>query len=547
MNLVLIGHVLAQEELLTGIEIHIDGNFEAKKNFADTLARRNWIDERLIDFWSQGYLFSGLDSITQKAIYLYKGRKLKGTVEKVLIFNDNRGGYDTLEEMHKRQFSVVSRGVLRNFINHGYPFARISLDSVSIFHEKYEAFISVRQGPKIVYDSIALISKVGINRSFLANALEVHKGTPFSEKAYLEIPEKIERISFLELNKRPDVGFSNGKATIYLDLKQNSTNSFEGVLGLLPNQAAENQIVITGYIDLMLSNLFHSGKALNFTWNRFADQSQSLDIFYHHPYFLSSKIFLDAGFNLVKQDTSFLTQTWKAGIGSYLSNDLTILFNYQKINGNLIQPAPANLRQGFADYRTNLYAVGLQHPLYEQYFRLRKGVRFFSRFSLGDKNIEINSAIPSENYDSLDRQTLFLKLEGGFKYQLILNKGTTIFHSLTGGSLMNDEILNNELVRLGGLRTVRGFNENFFFAQHYALSRLELRQYFEQLSYFMVFYDQLLYSQNDIWDYPSGFGAGLALQTSNGLFSFALALGTSEQIPLNVSNIKIHLGYISRF
>lgn len=168
-------------------------------------------------------------------------------------------------------------------------------------------------------------------------------------------------------------------------------------------------------------------------------------------------------------------------------------------------------------------------------------------FTIGEKRISANPAIPSESYDTLQKQTLLVSLQGGLSYQIIVNKRTALYQDISAGTYFNDEVLKNELNRLGGLRSIRGFNENFFFAQHYTLSRLELRQYFERQSYFLIFYDQLIYAQRKAWDYPRGFGTGLALQTSNGLFSFALAMGASKEVPLNIANMKIHLGYISRF
>ena len=44
-----------------------------------------------------------------------------------------------------------------------------------------------------------------------------------------------------------------------------------------------------------------------------------------------------------------------------------------------------------------------------------------------------------------------------------------------------------------------------------------------------------------------GFGLGLNLNTSNGLFTFATAVGRADDISLDFTNIKVHIGYSSRF
>ncbi len=133
------------------------------------------------------------------------------------------------------------------------------------------------------------------------------------------------------------------------------------------------------------------------------------------------------------------------------------------------------------------------------------------------------------------------------QWQQILAGKTTLFLGYNMGLYENAQILRNELYRMGGLKSLRGFNENFFFAQNYFLSRLELRQYFEQSSFLFLFYDQLIFNVFEQWNQPLGLGAGLSLNTNNGLFSFAFALGSSSDIPFDINNTKIHLGYTSRF
>ena len=48
-------------------------------------------------------------------------------------------------------------------------------------------------------------------------------------------------------------------------------------------------------------------------------------------------------------------------------------------------------------------------------------------------------------------------------------------------------------------------------------------------------------------EWPVGLGTGLSLETNSGVFSFAMALGRTKEIPWDISNAKIHFGYISQF
>ncbi len=121
------------------------------------------------------------------------------------------------------------------------------------------------------------------------------------------------------------------------------------------------------------------------------------------------------------------------------------------------------------------------------------------------------------------------------------------FHHLSARLVQNSELLTNELYRSGGLSSIRGFNEKFFFADRYISSRMEFRSFFEDRSYLYVLYDQLFYGRNNFGENPFGIGIGFALATSSGQFSFVLAAGKSKSQKIDFSGIKAHFGYVSRF
>src|SRR5690606_1842929 len=114
-----------------------------------------------------------------------------------------------------------------------------------------------------------------------------------------------------------------------------------------------------------------------------------------------------------------------------------------------------------------------------------------------------------------------------------------------------EHLFYNDLWRIGGLHSLRGFNEKFFFAASYALSNLELRLLFdrqqEEHSYLFIFYDQAYMVRESYSDYPLGIGAGISLVTNSGIFNLAYALRNAKGQPMDLSVSKIHFGYIGRF
>ena len=123
---------------------------------------------------------------------------------------------------------------------------------------------------------------------------------------------------------------------------------------------------------------------------------------------------------------------------------------------------------------------------------------------------------------------------------------------LRGESLVNPRLFTNDLFRLGGLNSLRGFNENQFYTSSYAVATAEFRQFVGADSYVFLFADQA-YTRFDATDapggpdQPTGLGAGLSFRTAAGLFQFVYSVGRSNEQAFELRTSKIHFGLTSRF
>lgn len=514
--------------------IFVDGEANSLQVFSDTVQLANHLRNLQLKWINQGRYFTGLDSIvtTEKThfIYLHKGGLIKSFIS----------GNRWVSPSKK-----LAR-VLASFTNHGYPFASVSIDSMSLEDGLLVGDLKVEPGPEINYDTAFFFNEVKTNRSYLYHLLDITPGSVYSERGYRRLKEKVGRSAFLSLNREPDLSFTGDRATIYLDIQEDVTNSFQGVVGLQQVEAGRTSAV--GSIELDIQNLFRSGKHLMFAWERFAEESQRVELFFKYPFFLDSKISPSFRFELFKQDTTFLTRVFGLGITTFIAPKIELTLEYEQTTGTLLStsvPTLASLE--LADFKRPLYTIKLAqgHPnalgKYGDYLMWN-----FSA-SAGRKLIAKNAALPDTYYDSLERESDFFRIEGLLAYQLTVFKRQALYHQLSGAVLSNEELLQNERYRLGGLNTLRGFNEKFFFVDEYMLSRMEFRSFFEDRSYVYFAYDQMITTDDGRMQYPLGLGLGFALETSSGQFSFALALGQSENQPFSFSTMKAHFGYISRF
>jgi hemolysin activation/secretion protein len=125
-----------------------------------------------------------------------------------------------------------------------------------------------------------------------------------------------------------------------------------------------------------------------------------------------------------------------------------------------------------------------------------------------------------------------------------------MWFKVSRGFIQNENLLLNDLFRLGGLKTIRGFNENFFYAISFGYISLEQHLFSGENLFLMAFVEAGIlensYFASSI-DRPISFGAGLNLETGSGLFRFIYGLGRSNLQPLEFSYSRTHFGYLARF
>ena len=171
--------------------------------------------------------------------------------------------------------------------------------------------------------------------------------------------------------------------------------------------------------------------------------------------------------------------------------------------------------------------------------------------AFGRKTILKNAGFDDSVYEGVDFETIQFTTEDAVSGLLQFKNAYFLYSKISGGLMINERLFHNDLYRLGGLNSIRGFNENFFYASRYLLGTLEFRMYFNSISSLFAFYDQsyVYYNLEDSQfnDTPFGIGLGMNIESGNGLFTLVYALGQTQEQPLDFRLSKIHFGYISAF
>jgi outer membrane protein assembly factor BamA len=106
------------------------------------------------------------------------------------------------------------------------------------------------------------------------------------------------------------------------------------------------------------------------------------------------------------------------------------------------------------------------------------------------------------------------------------------------------------MFRLGGLTTIRGFNDESLYASQYGIGSVEYRYLYEKNANLRLFTDIGLIKNQGIspdLNLFIGFGIGASIETKAGIFNIDYAMGKQENQVLLISDAKVHIGYVNNF
>ncbi|MFN3403844.1 MAG: outer membrane protein assembly factor [Cytophagaceae bacterium] len=533
---------------------------------ADSLSVIKELNNYFIGLHKKLYLAAELDTIynsgdsTVALISLgkqYKWAKFhRGNKESEAIEEAALGNKFFLEKkMHPGKLADYETKILSYSENHGYPFASILLDSVSFSGDQIQGRLNLFKGPEIVFDSIQILGNTKVKSRYIKRHLRIFPGQPYSQAKINEIEARIRELGFLRQSRDPIVEFKNGKAYLHLFLEEKKNNQIDGLIGFLPNQAQNNKLLVTGEINLNLKNLLGTGKNLAFEWRKYDAQSHIMNLLYFHPKILGSNLDLKFNLNMLKQDSSFLNVFRGLVLTQPLKDKGKIHFSTGlKTSRRLTTTNFSDSRRLLlSDYDNYTYGLAYTYSALDDIYYPKKGWYFELGGNLGNKQVRRDYNLPDSLYRNISLNSIQYSLSFFASKFHRLGKNGVVMLKAEGGQLINQQnnIFLNDLYRIGGLKSLRGFNENYFFATAYGVGTLEYRIFTDETSYLFLFCDQG-YVENNIaestkTDYPLGVGAGLSFATPAGVFSFVYSLGRSNDQKMSLNLSKIHFGIVSRF
>ena len=549
----------------TGLEQSLARSFDIQTEVSDSTSATKELKRIENQLIANGYLTANIESAIYKeasveAIFMvglqYRwAHILQGNADdEAMIKSGYRSKILDKKPIAPESLARLHMTLVSYYENNGYPFASSRLKNIAYSDEStISAVLDVTKGPLTSIDSIVIIGDAKISELYISNYIDIKEGDVYDQSKLSAMDNRLRELPFVKLKKPSIVGFTKKYTKLYLFLDHVNCSQFNGLVGILPDKAT-GKITVTGDVKIALKNAFKKGELISLNWRKLQSLTQDLDINMNYPYLFQSQIGVNGKLKVFKKDTSYLELNQRLGVQYLLSGGNYLMLYFNNYSSNLINAdkyASATVLPDFADVKFQQYGISILQSKLDYRLNPRQGYRLQISGAAGKKVISKNPELNQALYDNVELSSLQFKLQANVDLFIPFAKRSVIALSTKSGYIINDNMFLNELFRLGGLRTLRGFDEESINASLFAIGSIEYRFLLERNSNLYLFGDYAYYErtiQNDhVSDRPFSIGAGISFQTKPGIFSINYALGSQKNNPILLRAAKIHFGFVNYF
>lgn len=520
-------------------------------------------DDYRIELINKGYLTAGIDSflVNKDSLinYWHIGDKYSfahisyDESQNAAINKANLGErFLTNRPINPKHLAKGVKELISYYQNHGHPFTSVSIEIDSLNSNLLYARLEIDIDRHYLIDSI-IVKGMDVNPALIRNAIRYKEGDSYNQKLLNETTTRIKELSFVKLLRSPELVYNEKGADVYIYIEKRNANKFNGILGVLPDPNT-GKINFTGEINLGLINAFNAGESFYLQWQKLQTSTQQLDIDLSIPYIFKLPLGIGGNFYLYKRDSTYIEIKPELNIRFPLAGNNYLGIFADWYQSNLLQ---VDQFDGYTqiprlnDTKKNNFGIDFKFTRLDYAFNPRKGIDAKLKASVGRKQILYVPGVDSAAYNNIDLRTNNYQISGKIVQFIPILKRMSIMLGAKGSALVNPLLFVNEMFRIGGLTTIRGFDDQSIQASSYIIGTAEYRFLLEQNSYIYAFTDQGFYENNNSEFYQNGttqsYGLGVAFETKPGIFTINYALGKLDNNPIEFRSAKIHFGFVNYF
>ncbi|MFM7813826.1 MAG: hypothetical protein ACKO66_04850, partial [Flavobacteriales bacterium] len=416
----------------------------------------------------------------------------------------------SLIEMEQRIERVIQEAE-----NHGYPFAFAQIERIEQTDDGLDVAMQLTPGPLMRLDTVIARSVKPIAIHAVRSALFLRKGMLYDEGELKKLDERLQRIPYIQWRQPSEIQFRPDAYRLFIFAEPKSANRIQAIIGLRPDPVSGKTMLI-GDIDTQWKNALKAGEEFSFTWRKLQPQTQDLKVKFEWPFIGKLPIGISTEWLLFKRDSTFASSDFSAGI--LFQPEYGTRFKAFARRQGTAALAPSSLgitgNTSTSYFGIDYLSSQLNHPRNpSRGYSILASVAYGNRTARQTAETESDQPIKSKNVLAAASAEWFIPT---FSSQCIRI-------SALGQSLYGQHLFVNELLRFGGLRTMRGIMEESIFCTTYAVGSLEYRLLLDDNSAILAFCDAGVYESNSasgyLRDTPLSVGFGLQLGTKSGIFS----------------------------
>jgi outer membrane protein assembly factor BamA len=409
--------------------------------------------------------------------------------------------------------------------NKGYPYAQLELDTLMFDGKSSEFTWNISPGKRILLDTI-ITPNILFNKRTLQRCLNYEPGQPYSTDKVQSIGDALSQISFLKPNAQVSIRMHSETFSITIKADRKKNNVISALIALQPKPNS-SQSILTGNIDLELSNALKQAETIEFHWKRPQPKSQSLAFKLGSPFTAG----LPVGFQF--EFASFLRDSTFSSTDLYLR----LLTKTNDLNGF----SAAVGKSSNTHFQSSSLFGNTQNKTYSLRYsknnNSNNSINFLIEGLAGTRTIQYETSAST-------KKLYALRGKAWSKFNLTELLFSNINLEVNG--LFSDSLFNNEISRLGGTKNLRAFIEESIYASQYAMLNCDFGVNLGSEIQSFLFAD-FAKIQEPISKIYYDAGLGFRFQQENGSLSITYGIGNIENNGLQLKNGRVGITFSSRF
>ena len=442
------------------------------------------------------------------------------------------GQFNDSVRIKTKTFENFTNLLLTNLDATGNSFSEISFTKPTLINDTLILNLKIIKSKSRTIDKVLVKGYDKFPKKFLKQFLKIEKPTVFSKKKMKTVSQLTKSLDFIQEKKTPEVLFKKDSTHLYLFLDKLETSSFDGIINFASKENEEG-LLLNGNLDLKLNNILNTGEKFELFWNKVAKEKSEFKINSSIPYIFNTPLSIALGFNLYRQDSTFLNTRFNLNTQYELNTKSRTSISYSSETSSYLLNTAEN---NFDSYSNYFIGIGYQLKNLSENELFKNNYSLAIKSKLGKRKNEISD------------QTQF-QLEVLTSLNIQTNKKSYINIKSESKILRSKNYLINELYRIGGANSIRGVNEQSIFTDSYSFANIEFR-YLTSTSSYLYSITDLGFYKNSITDKLNnayGLGGGYRFKLNNNFVDLGYVIGNNSDNQLELDKSKLIIKWTSYF